>query len=101
MKKTNSIPKLEDVTIIEVKDVRIDPKQKEKFEQAGQFVYDIRHTDSDWTEPATIEHYVYVNHFGYIVTDRPIVAVPASPEDRPYTDLNKKQRQLIVNRLFN
>lgn len=38
----------------------------------GKFLYDIRHSDDDSCEPATIEEYVFVNWFGTLICDEPI-----------------------------
>lgn len=40
----------------------------------GYNLYDIRHSDNDWCDPATIEnHQVMVNWFGTFIADEPIV----------------------------
>lgn len=39
----------------------------------GKFFLDIRHTDDDWTEPATVENYVMVNWFGTLILDEPYI----------------------------
>lgn len=38
----------------------------------GKYMYDIRHSDEDWCEPATLEPSVMVNWFGTIIVDEPI-----------------------------
>lgn len=38
----------------------------------GIHLYDIRHSDEDWCEPATIEHRVLVNWYGTLIVNRPI-----------------------------
>lgn len=38
----------------------------------GKYLYDIRHSDDDWCEPATIEQHVLVNWFGTLICDNPI-----------------------------
>lgn len=38
----------------------------------GKYLYDIRHSDDDWCEPATIEPHVLVNWFGTLICDKPI-----------------------------
>lgn len=48
--------------------LRVDPKSVPK----GLYVYDIRHSDEDWCEPATIEPKVIVNHMGSIITNEEI-----------------------------
>lgn len=38
----------------------------------SKYLYDIRHTDEDWCEPATLEKRVMVNWFGTLIVDEPI-----------------------------
>ena len=38
----------------------------------GKYLYDIRHSDNDWCDPATLEHRVMVNWFGTIILDEPV-----------------------------
>lgn len=38
----------------------------------SKYLYDIRHTDEDWCEPATLEKRVMVNWFGTLIMDNPI-----------------------------
>ncbi len=49
-------------------------------ETEGKFIYDIRHTDEDWCEPATIENQVLVNWFGCLIVNHPL----SFSEDEPY-----------------
>ncbi len=49
-------------------------------ETEGKFIYDIRHTDEDWCEPATIEDHVLVNWFGCLIVNQPL----SFPEDDSY-----------------
>ena len=44
-----------------------------KNETEGKYIYDIRHTDENWCEPATIENHVIVNWYGCLITDYPII----------------------------
>lgn len=32
-------------------------------------VYGLRHSDTDWSRPCTIEHRVFVNRFGWFITE--------------------------------
>lgn len=43
-----------------------------KKDTEGKYLYDIRHTDGDWCEPATLEKRVMVNWFGTLIVDEPI-----------------------------
>lgn len=38
----------------------------------GKNLYDIRHSDEDWCDPATVKDNVVVNWFGTIITFSPI-----------------------------
>lgn len=38
----------------------------------SKYLYDIRHADEDWCEPATLEKSVMVNWFGTLIVDEPI-----------------------------
>ena len=49
-------------------EVRINKKER----TMGKYLYDIRHTDNDWCEPATLEHSVMVNWVGTLIMDAPI-----------------------------
>lgn len=51
----------------------------------GKFLYDIRHSDNDWCDPATLEKKVIVNWFGTLIVDKPIQALEGS--DRPYKEI--------------
>jgi hypothetical protein len=45
---------------------RHDNQLKQKCAQLGYTVYEIRHGDNNWADPATIERRVYANFWGYI-----------------------------------
>ena len=62
--------------------LRVDPKSVPK----GLHVYDIRHSDEDWCEPATIEPKVIVNHMGSIITNEEITF--DNPDDK-YINIDK------------
>lgn len=51
-----------------ITEFRVDRSQ----DTEGKFLYDVRHTDSDWCEPATIEELVRVNWFGTLIMSDPI-----------------------------
>lgn len=53
-----------------------------ELETEDKFIYDIRHTDNDWCEPATLENFVWVNWYGSIIVDTPI----QFPEE-PYLEI--------------
>lgn len=62
-------------------EIRVD---REK-DNEGKFLYDIRHSDNDWCEPATLEKFVMVNWFGTLIVDKPIQALEGP--DRPYKEI--------------
>lgn len=64
--------------------LRVDPKSVPK----GLYVYDIRHSDEDWGEPATIEPKVIVNHMGAIITNEEI-KFPNPDDTHPYINIDK------------
>ena len=43
-----------------------------KEDVEGKYLYDIRHADEDWCDPATLEKSVMVNWFGTLIVDEPI-----------------------------
>ena len=63
---------LEEVTVFDrpmlFAECRIDPASIPK----GLYMYEVRHTDSDWGEPCQIGKGVLVNFFGTLITSEPI-----------------------------
>lgn len=51
----------------------------------GKYIYDIRHIDNDWCEPATIENRVLVNWFGCLITEYPILF----PDETKFLTISK------------
>jgi len=51
----------------------------------GLYLYEVRHDDFDWVEPAQIAKGILVNHFGTVITHKEINL----PEDG-YLDLNEE-----------
>jgi hypothetical protein len=45
-------------------DMRIDPNSL----PPGLYTYDLRHSDDDWSQPATLEKQVTVNYFGTVIS---------------------------------
>lgn len=56
-----------------------------KEDVEGKYLYDIRHADNDWCEPATLEKFVMVNWFGTLIVDEPIEVLEGP--DRPYKEI--------------
>lgn len=51
-----------------ITEYRVDRSQ----DTEGKILYDIRHSDDDWCDPATVEENVVVNWFGTILLNEPI-----------------------------
>lgn len=49
------------------------PKRKR---ETGKFYYEMRHTDTDWSLPVTIEKGVMINFWGTLVTNKPLKMGP-------------------------
>lgn len=63
---------------------------------ASLFYYGIRHSDSDWGKPVTIEPNVVVNFFGTLISTESLDELFKNTDDK-YHNLSQKQRQLIYN----
>ena len=55
------------------------------------FMYEIRHSDEDWGEPVQLGKNILVNHYGTIISSKPIDILPdglreISAEDWGFTD---------------
>lgn len=55
-----------------ITEYRIDRSQ----DTEGKTLYDIRHSDDDWCDPATVEESVVVNWYGTILLNEPIELGP-------------------------
>lgn len=73
--------KLENVEIVEATCLRIPFSQRE----AGLFYYDVRN-DEVLGIPYTVEHFVFINYLGTIITKEPI------PMSSGYLTLNEDDR---------
>ena len=62
----------------------------------GLHLYGIRHSDDDWGKPITIEKFVLVNRYGYIVSKQPLDKIINS--GRLEYKLNDDERNEIFNR---
>jgi hypothetical protein len=68
------------------------PSQEEvqAIKARGHYLYAMRHgDDGDMSVPVTIEPGVFVNYFGYIVTEIPLIF---ESEDDPYIPLTEDER---------
>ena len=62
----------------------------------GLYLYGIRHSDSDMGKPITIEKFVLVNRYGYIVSKQPLDKIINS--GRLYYKLNNDERDELLRR---
>lgn len=62
----------------------------------GQHLYGIRHSDDDRGKPISVEKFVMVNRYGYIVSQRPLDKIINS--GRLVYELNDDERDEIFNR---
>ena len=79
------------VPVIHVTALRIRQEQRE----IDLFYYDIRHAEEDWSEPVTVEPHVLVNHFGTIVTTKPISFEP-DDDGNAYLEITNEEKDEIL-----
>ncbi|MFY0521595.1 LPD28 domain-containing protein [Lysinibacillus sp. UGB7] len=60
--------KLRDSEIVNATCLRIPLDQREE----GLFYYDVRHDDECQGIPCSVEYFVFINHLGTIVTNKPL-----------------------------
>lgn len=63
-------------------------------QEPNLFYYHIRHSDSDWGKPISVEKHVLVNHFGTLVST---VSLDFLFEKKEYYTLKPCQRNVIYN----
>jgi len=83
------------VPVIRVTSARI----RQDARKDGLYYYDIRHSDDDWGDPATVEPCVVVNHFGTMVTTKPIVFTPNEHGDQ-YLEIEDEEKEKIFEYCF-
>lgn len=64
--------------------LRIDPKTVPK----GMYMYEVRHDDDCQGDPVQIAKWVMVNHWGTLITNRPIKLGPLAPNGNAYRDID-------------
>ena len=62
----------------------------------GLQLYGIRHSDDDWGKPISVEKFVMVDRYGYIVSQQPLDRIINS--GRLVYELNDDEREEIFNR---
>lgn len=67
----------------EINGILSEERVTRKKDTMEKCLYDIRHSDNDWCDPATLERQVLVNWFGTIILDTPI----EFPEGQDYLEI--------------
>ena len=68
-------------------DLRIDRATVPK----GLYVYEVRHDDDMWGDPAQIANWVMVNHLGTLISREPLKLVPSKAVNNAYLDIDPKK----------
>ncbi len=63
---------------------RVEPKSVPK----GLHLYEVRHSDEDWGEPIQIAEWIRVNHWGTLLSAKPIELEKSPVIDNSYRDIN-------------
>lgn len=100
MKKLFSILNVPVVKVVSIR-VPIDARAEDLF------FYDIRHSDDDGFEPATIEKNVFVNHLGTLITTEPIKELETKSNRNPnnafvkdnFHELSEEESLLILQHI--
>lgn len=72
---------------IAVEVTRTRPKAEER--DPKKFYLDLRHSETDWTQPVTVERSVWANYWGTIISDE-LIEVPPPPDD--FSPLKRRER---------
>ena len=81
--------------VLLVLDARI-PKNERRQDL---YYYQMRHGESDWDTPITIEKFVAFNFYGILITHAPLKLAGGYPGERPYLKLNLTEREYLRARL--
>ena len=57
-----------------------------------KYMYGIRHSDSDWSKPVTVEPTVCVNRYGYMLCEKELDMGKSG-----YININGGERRQIIN----
>ena len=68
-------------------DLRIDRSTVPK----GLYMYEVRHDDDMWGDPAQIANWVMVNHLGTLISREPLKLVPSKAVNNAYLDIDPKK----------
>lgn len=64
--------------------LRVDPKTVPK----GMYMYEVRHDDDGRGDPVQIGKWIIVNHWGTLISNRPIKLGPLAPNGNAYLDID-------------
>lgn len=64
--------------------LRIDPKTVPK----GMYMYEVRHDDDGRGDPVEIAKSIFVNHWGTLITNRPIKLRSTALNGNPYREID-------------
>lgn len=56
----------------------------------GLYLYEVRHSDEDWGEPIQIAEWIRVNHWGTLLTCKPIELEKSPVIDNSYRDIDSE-----------
>lgn len=54
----------------------------------GLYMYEVRHADDDWGEPAQIADWVMANHFGTLLSNTALALEPNAACNNAYLDID-------------
>lgn len=57
----------------------------------GLYMYEVRHDDGQQGDPVQIANWIMVNHWGTIITNRPIHLEPSASIDNAYRDIDPEE----------
>ena len=60
----------------------------------NKHIYGIRHSDNDWSKPSTVENFVSVNRWGFLVCDKPLKELKKKDS---YINLTKKEINMFMD----
>ena len=66
---------------------------------AGLFVYEVRHDDNQQGEPVQIANWVMVNHWGTLITNKPIRLIPSEQIHNAYRDIDAEKEWIYEGSL--
>ena len=77
-------------------DIRIDRESIPK----GLYMYEVRHSDADWTEPCQIGRGIRVNFYGTLISNCPILLDSGSLRDLSHEDWSFEGSESTVEEYY-